>query len=73
MEKYVKCLEIAIVAHKDQKRRSGKPFIEHPMAVSSQFYDEMMKSIAILHLNVLRLSIEHPLKIKFILFKSESF
>ena len=49
MEKYVKCLEIAIVAHKDQKRRSGKPFIEHPMAVSSQFYDEMMKSIAILH------------------------
>ena len=24
-------------------------FTEHPMAVSSQFYDEMMKSIAILH------------------------
>ena len=46
---YTKALEIATKAHEGQKRRDGTPYINHPIAVSRPFLDDMHKATAVLH------------------------
>ena len=49
MEMFKKCLKIAVLAHKWQKRKDGRPYITHRIRVSKSFSDERLKCIAILH------------------------
>lgn len=44
-----KALEIAKKAHSGQFDKGGRPYIEHPMYVSSQFQDETLRTVALLH------------------------
>jgi len=40
---------ICLDAHKDQKDKGGKPYILHPIHLSTKFEDETLKIIALLH------------------------
>ena len=49
MKDFIQCLEIAKEAHKGQTRWNGESYIIHPLFVATQFTDERLKCIAILH------------------------
>lgn len=44
-----KALALAKEAHKGQKDKAGKPYIQHPLYVASQLEDEDGKIVALLH------------------------
>lgn len=45
-----KAFSIALIAHKDQFRDEGTPYIDHPLRVASRFKnDDTLKTIALLH------------------------
>ena len=46
---YEKALKLATKTHKGQKRKDGKEYITHPLAVASKFEDETHKIVAVLH------------------------
>lgn len=48
-ELYEEALEIAVLAHFDQKDKLGKVYIDHPLRVSSRVDGYLLKSIALLH------------------------
>ncbi len=49
MINWKKCLEIAKEVHKDQKRRNGEPYVNHPIRVTENFFTNKMRCIALLH------------------------
>lgn len=44
-----KALEIAVKAHENQYDKGGKPYIEHPIMVASNFNDYEYEIVALLH------------------------
>jgi len=46
---YMDALSVALHAHKHQVDKLGMPYIDHPIRVSLNFDDPVLKSIAVLH------------------------